>query len=263
VVIRLKEMKVTEKPGEGGRVSGEIAVVMGFELKRDGETVPLLQYKGGGRYERPASRNDVVEPALRKSLGDALAYLNTWMDKEANSNPKLAKGIKVTFTDYNGRSNQDTVFYNPAKPLRWEDFQATPTKASRFSATVFPSFAYEGESNVINGIIHLNLNMKVYVLTESSWVKPDARDAYGLNHEQRHFDIVKLVAERFKQKIKPNDLSVEDYNSIIQYHFIESYREMNQLQDQYDAETRHGVDKIAQELWNQRLEKELKAMGIK
>jgi hypothetical protein len=263
IVIRLKEMQVKEAATASGRVEGKIAVEMAFELNQDGETVPLLQYKGGGRYERSANRNEVTETALRQSLVEALRYLNTWMDREANTNPKLAKGIKVTFTDYTGSADQDTVFYSPNKTLRWEDFKADINRSSRFSASVFPSFGYEGETEVKDGIIHLNLTMKVYVLKSSSWVKDSAKDPYGLNHEQRHFDIVKLVSERFKQKIKPEDLSLADYNSNIQYLFIESYREMNQLQDQYDAETRHGIDTAAQERWNLRLEKELKEIGVK
>ncbi|MDO6391825.1 hypothetical protein Q4E40_16935 [Pontibacter sp. BT731] len=263
ITIRLKELQVKETPAAAGRVAGNISVIMFFEMEREGETVPLLQYKGGGRYERPATRNEVTEPALRQSIVEALRYLNTWMDREANTNHRLAKGIKVSFTDYSTPADQDTVFYDPNRPLTWNDFKADVNKTSRFSATVFPSFAYEGETEVRDGIIHLNLNMKVYVLKSSSWVKENAQDPYGLNHEQRHFDIVKLVSERFKQKIKPEELSLADYNSNIQYLFIESFREMNQLQDQYEAETRHGLDKAAQDSWNQRLDKELKAMGVK
>lgn len=263
VTIRLKELQVKETPTDAGRVAGNISVVMAFEMEREGETVPLLEYKGGGRYERSASRNEVTEPAMRQSIVEALRYLNTWMDREADTNPRLAKDIKVRFTDYIAPPDQDTVFYDPGRPLNWQDFQADVNRTSRFSATVFPSFAYEGQTEVSDGIIHLNLNMKVYVLKSSSWVKENARDAYGLNHEQRHFDIVKLVSERFKQKIKPEELSLTDYNSNIQYHFIESYREMNRLQEQYDAETRHGLDKAAQDNWNQRLDKELKAVGAK
>jgi hypothetical protein len=263
VVIRLKELQVKETAATAGRVAGNVSVVMEFETVRDGETIPLLSYKGGGRYERPASRNEVTEPALRQSLVEALRYLNTWMDREANTNHKLARGIKVTFTDYTAPSDLDTVFYDPRRPLNWKDFQANVNRSSRFAATVFPSFGYDGDSRVVDGIIHLNLTMKVYVLKSSSWVKDSAQNPYALNHEQRHFDIVKLVAERFKQKIKPEDLSLSDYNSNVQYHFIESYREMNKLQEQYDGETRHGLDKAAQERWNQTIDTQLKALGAK
>ncbi|WP_347160006.1 hypothetical protein [Pontibacter chitinilyticus] len=263
VIIRLQQCKVTETAAANGRVAGQVEVAMAFDLQREGEPVQLLTYKGGARYNRPVSQQTVVEPALRQSLEEALRYLNTWMDQEADHNPKLARSLIVSIKDYTRNADDDTVFYAPARPLTWDDFQAPPTASSSFAASVFPSFAYEGQTDVVNGVIHLDLEMKVYVLRGSSWVKAAARNAYSLNHEQRHFDIVKLVAERFKQKIQPDNLTLEDYNSIIQYQYLESFREMNRLQEQYDGETQHGLNEAAQQRWSERIEKELQAYGIK
>lgn len=264
VVVRLKECCVSETAGaKAGRVEGHVVVAMAFEYQREGQTIPLVEYKGGARYDRPASQHGVVEPALRRSLADALLYLNTWMDREAGSNEKLAKALQVTFRDHALNAEDDSVFYSPDRPLNWSDFQGAPSKPSSFAASVFPSFAYEGQPRVIDGVIHLDLVMKVYVLKGSSWVKAAARNAYGLNHEQRHFDIVKLVAERFKQKLTPERLTLEDYNSIMQYEYIESFREMNRLQEQYDNETRHGLDEAAQASWNQRINEELRTFSSK
>jgi hypothetical protein len=184
------------------------------------------------------------------------------MNQEAGKNEKLATGIKVNFTDYVRNAEDDTVFYSPNRPLNWNDFTATP-RGTRYAALVFPGFAYQGGSEVVNGVIQLNLAVKVYVIRSSSWVKPIARDPYSLNHEQRHFDIVKLIAERFKRKIQPDSLTLEDYNSIVQYKFIESYREMNRLQEKYDNETGHGTNQAAQETWNNRIEADLRKYGIK
>ncbi|MFD2247916.1 hypothetical protein [Pontibacter ruber] len=263
VVVRLKEYKATEKPGANGRVDGQVMVNMAFELQRKGENVPLVEYSGGARYTRSAAQQMAIEPLLRQSLVEAVRYLNTWMDKEADRNEKLAKGIKVHFKEHTRNADDDTVFYSVDRPLAWSDFQGSSAKPSKYAATVFTSFGYEGNSEVKNGIIHVDLALKVYVLRGSSWVKAGASDAYSLNHEQRHFDITKLVAERFKQKIHPDSLTLEDYNSIIQYHFIESFREMNRLQDQYDGETQHGLNRIAQESWNNRIDAELRAFEVK
>jgi hypothetical protein len=190
---------------------------------------------------------------------DGIQYLNDWMNDAAPGSELLAKGIKVNFTDYGQNTDPDTVFYNFDRPLGWDDFQGRP-RLSRYAASVFPGFSYDGSSEVKEGVIHVNLDVKVYMVKEASWVKANARDAYGLNHEQRHFDLVKLVAERFKQKIKPDLLTLEDYNSIIQYQFIESFREMNRLQEQYDQETRNGLDPMAQQRWNHKIDAELKAL---
>jgi hypothetical protein len=262
VTIRLQECRVTEQAAEKGRIEGRVEVTMAFDYKRNGETVHLAEYKGGARYKRSASQVNGVEPALRQSLSAGLQYINTWINQNAPHNELLARGIQVTFTDYTLNQPGDTVFYTPDRPLTWSDFKAPP-RPGRFAATVFPSFAYDGNSMLKNGIIHINLTMKVYVLKESSWVKDNARNTHGLNHEQRHFEIVKLVTERFKQKVQPQHLTIEDYNSIIQHEYIESFREMNRLQEQYDTETQHGLNYAIQEQWNQRIDKELASFGIK
>src|SRR5690606_11836152 len=61
IIIRLKELQVKETPMASGRVAGNISVIMSFEMEREGEMVPLLQYKGGGRYDRSVTRNEVTE----------------------------------------------------------------------------------------------------------------------------------------------------------------------------------------------------------
>ncbi|RDC64934.1 hypothetical protein [Adhaeribacter pallidiroseus] len=262
LIIRLKECQVLETTNGKGRVEGRVRIAMAFEYRRAGKPVHLVEYRGGARYGRPTGSLTVVEPTLRQALIAGLSYINTWMNQEAGKNEKLATGIQVNFTDYVRNAEDDTVFYAPNRPLNWNDFTATP-RGTRYAALVFPGFAYQGGSEVVNGVIQLNLTVKVYVIRSSSWVKPIARDPYSLNHEQRHFDIVKIVAERFKRKIQPDSLTLEDYNSIVQYKFIESYREMNRLQEKYDSETGHGTNHGAQEAWNSRLAADLRKYGIK
>jgi hypothetical protein len=263
VTVRLKQCIITEAPAGNGRVNGQVIISMAFDYERDGEMIHLVEYTGGGAsYNRSANQLTAVEQALRQSLGSALKFFNTWINEEASRSEKLAKDLRVSFTDYTRNVEEDTIFYSGDRPLIWDDFREKP-RNNRFAASIFPSFAYEGRSEVINGIVHINVVMKVYMLKNSSWVKEGARDDYGLNHEQRHFDIVKLVAERFKQKIQPDSLTIEDYNSIMQYHYLESYREMNRLQEQYDQETRHGLDQAAQERWNRRIDQELALITAK
>jgi hypothetical protein len=261
VQVRVQECRVLEKPAAGGRVEGQVTVTLVFDIQREGKTVLSLPYKGGARYIRLPHQVSVVEPTLRQSLTDALTYLNTWMNREAGRTEKLATALKVTFKDFARRDDPDTLFYHVGQPLRWEDFRAQP-RGGTYAAAVFSSFAYEGESRVVNGVIHLDLTMKVFVVRDASWVR-QGRDAYALNHEQRHFDIAKLIAERFKKQVQPQHLTIADYNSQIQYQFLESWREMTALQEQYDRETRHSLDQAAQARWNQQIDRELVALGAK
>ncbi|MFT2010879.1 hypothetical protein ACMA1I_19550 [Pontibacter sp. 13R65] len=263
VVIRLQECMVRETPGEKGQINGRVVVKMAFDLQRESDRVRLVEYTGGARYVRSPSQRGMVEPTLRQSLAGGLQYLNTWMNNEANRHEKLAKGIKINFLEQKDLSTLDTVFYQVNRPLTWNDFTGQPGKSSHYAASVFPGFSYQGDTEVKNGIVHLNVTLNVFMVQSSSWVKPMARDDYSLNHEQRHFDIAKLVAERFKKRIDPENLTVEDYNSQIQYQYLEAYRELNQMQEQYDRETRHSLDSLAQDRWNKKIDDELRLLGVK
>lgn len=262
VLINLRECSITEKPLEDGSVEGMVVVSMEFNLQGKNENKYLTEYQGSTRYVRAPGRHTIVEQALRQSLAGSLKYLNNWMDQEAPHNIKLAKGMKISFTDFTESTGDDTVYYDPARPVTWDDFLAKPAKKDKFVASIFPNFGYRNSSEVKDGYLNLDITFRVYMLKNISWVRDNARDAYGLNHEQRHFDITKIVVERFKQKILQKELSMEDFDGELGFLYIEAYREMNKLQDQYDHETSHGINRAAQEQWNKKISAELESFGI-
>ncbi len=263
VTIRLKELSINETAVGTNRVNGRLALVMVFDVTRDDDTFELVTFRTSAQYQRPAGQLEVVEPTLRQALVNGLTFFNDWINQNVNQHEKLATRLQVNIKNYTRNPDSDTVFYDPARPLVWSDFLAPVPRLSRYAAQVFTSFAYEGRSEVKNGVIQVNLTFKIFTLKNSSWVSEPARNAYALNHEQRHFDIAKLVTERFKKRIIPDSLSLNDYNSEIQYQYIEAYREMNRLQEQYDGEANHGIIQGAQERWNQRLDAELRSFGLK
>lgn len=263
VTIRLTDLKLTETAVGSSRVDGKLSLAMAFDVLREGEPYELVMFRTTARYQRPAGQLTVVEPTMRQALVSGLVFFNDWVNRNADKDERLAGGLRVNITSYVRNPDSDTVFYDPNRPLVWADFRAPVSPRSRYSAEVFTSFAYEGRSTIQNGVININLLFKVFTLKNSSWVTEAARNAYGLNHEQRHFDITKLVTERFKKRIIADSLSLNDYNSEIQYQYIDAFREMNRLQDQYDAETEHGINQAAQERWNQRIDAELRSFGLK
>ncbi len=266
IAMRVRQCRVSET-AVGNRVTGQFSYAVAFDLMGKDDagaetSTRLTEYRGSANYTRPVGQTDVIESTIRQILSASLRSLNEYMKRESGKNEKLAKSLRVNFTDDTRITDDDTVQYNPARKLTWADFRAEPRRGSHYAAEVFTSFAYEGKSTVKDGVITLNLSAKVYMLKESSWARADARNAYALNHEQRHFDIVKITLERFKRKIQPDSLTLEDYNSIIQYQFIESFREMNRMQTQYDSETRHSLNQAAQESWNRKIDAELRTFGV-
>jgi len=172
--------------------------------------------------------------------------------------------IKVVFSPDRRpeNPNSDSLFYQPHRKLRWSDFKATPPLRGPSGAVSYTSFAYEGSSLQRKDTLQINLTLQVFFVKSASWVKSFAKDDFALEHEQLHFDITWLVALRFQQRIKNIELTVEDFDSIIQYQYIESFREMNKLQEAYDRETNHGQDAGAQQHWKRSIRDALATLTV-
>ncbi|QHL87233.1 hypothetical protein GU926_07225 [Nibribacter ruber] len=261
ITLKIKEYQVTETPGDKGKVNGQVAISVAFELRREGKQIHLLDYKSGARYIRSSHQLTVVESTLRKLLNGSLEYLHLWMEREAAGNEKLAKGLQVHITDHLENTEPDTLFYDPNQPLNFSDFKGR-RPPNNFAASIFPGLSYESTATMDKGIIHIKIHVKVYALRELTQIQDNARDARTLNHEQRHFDIVKVAAERFKQRIQPQKLTIEDYDSMIQYEYLKALWEIGDEQKKYDADTSHGISSAGQAKWNAYLDEELKKLGV-
>lgn len=262
IQMRLKEYQVTETPGANGKIDGRVSISASFEVQREGQMLHLFEYKSGARYSRPAAQLGVVEPTLRKVLSESLRYLDLWVNQEAPHNEKLARNLKVTFSDYTRNTEEDTLFYDVNRPLQWSDFKGGSPRGG-FAASIFPFISNDIHAVVKNGTIYVDIQIKTYMVRSLSRSRADARNAYGLNHEQRHFDLVKLVTEHYKQRIRKAKLTLADYDSMIKYQYLEELWELDALQKKYDTETNHGLNATAQTRWNQKIEEELASLGLR
>ena len=191
-----------------------------------------------------------------------MLYFDKWINREAATNELLAKKVEIDFNDFEDERNKDTLFYAYGRRLRWSDFKGKPSPSSRFAAEIFPFFAFEESRNIENSVIKVDLNLKTYLVRSYSWVKDFARNSYTLNHEQRHFDLMKIASEQFRKNIISQDLRVDNYEGVLSVEYLNILREMNRRQVQYDLETKHGTDEVAQKNWNLKIDKELRLLQV-
>jgi hypothetical protein len=262
VMLTIKKFRITEAALPGGRVGGHLEVAFSFALQLNYNTVHVVDYGAGLRYTRPGNQPADVEAFLRQGIEDGSSYFNTWINSHANNTAALAKKVKVSFTDYSENPEGDTIYYSVNRPLTWTDFKERPREGS-YSAEVFTSIGYTEYREVKKGVIILNLAMKVDLPKNDCWVMGGKGDSYILNHEQRHFDIEKIVSEHFKKKILAMDLPVDNFDGPINVEYLETLREATAMQKQYDTDTHHGENRQAQEQWNEKIDNELRSLGVK
>jgi hypothetical protein len=262
VNVSLTKIKISEDKTGNGLVTGNVELVLEFFLEKPyGAETHLLTFTGKGKYQRSSNAKTVVEYALQRVFINGLTYFNSYINREAPNNVKLAKSVKLAFADYTG-TDEDTVYYSRSRPLIWDDFKGK-LSSSKYAAYVYPEFGYEENVSIVNGVIYAKFRIRVSLTKSASWVNVNARNSYVLNHEQRHFDIGKILAEKFKEDISSGTLTPDNYEGIINIQYLETLREIHKMQKSYDDETNHGLNASEQSRWNKLIDGQLAKYGVK
>lgn len=257
IQARIFEFNLIESKASINNVyNGDIQLIIGFFKIGSFEPVHLVDYSGSVQYRRSANRLDMIESVVNRIFRSSLEYFDTWIKMQVLDNRNLAQGVRLEIIDKSKDSHKDTVYYTPQRPLDWDDFRDRPNPRSRFNASIFTSFSIQGKALVESGTIVQSIEIDVYMLPGQSWVRNPSD--YALNHEQRHFDVVRVVADRFIHTLKGLNLDPDWYEATLNDTYLNAYREMNRLQEIYDKQTRHGMDSVEQDKWNRMLDEALK-----
>ncbi|WAC14261.1 DUF922 domain-containing protein [Dyadobacter pollutisoli] len=251
--ITIRDLSLIEKRMGPNKVTGEVKLSIRFRWYRNMQPVELTNYQTSATYTRPERDYDYAK-LVKQLLDQSLTHFQKWMTQNAGKNPALARNLLLVFKEINNTSAEDTVFYSPKRPLIWDDFKVRNGKpGSRYAAAVFTSFGYEGRSYPKDDDLVVEIGLKIFMVKSMSWARTDSRNAGTLRHEQIHFDITRLVVEKFKERLRKAELTIEDYDSEIQYEFLEAFRQMNTDQEQYDGETGHGLNDGVQAAWDRKI----------
>lgn len=120
-----------------------------------------------------------------------------------------------------------------------------------------------GQSSVFIGMLQkskgafLSFSVDACFDQSESWIKSSHKNPETLMHEQGHFDITEIYARELSKKLNSKKFLIKEteeadliYKSIVQ--------EMNELQIQYDMETKGGTIMDKQQEWLHKIEESLK-----
>ncbi len=149
--------------------------------------------------------------------------------------------------------NSDTVYYNIQRKLTWDDFKGKPDLNHKGSAVTSSGFAFSWNGQNDGDTFYLKISVYTFFTKSNSWKKSMVKTDYHLLHEQTHFDITMLGANKFLRELKKASYTLQNYQQLINQIFNRVYNENIALQNTYDRETRHSLDKEKQEVWNERI----------
>jgi len=156
--------------------------------------------------------------------------------------------------------------------LTWDDFRGVPdytalSSGAAIKADLKHQTSYE--SKITQGSCHYwftKVKGIAYMSKMESWVKPDQKYFWTLQHEQIHFDIVQIHAKKFNQRVENELLNQKFLCPVGSDSWFESKiktaayakvtvilnqarEEIGFMQKAYDEQTRHGMNNEQQKRW--------------
>lgn len=157
-------------------------------------------------------------------------------------------------------SKSDTIYYDFNQQLTWRDFQGKPDASSPGGAVTASGFAFDSKMNYDGKTIYLDIGIYTFFTKNDSWKKANINSDYHLLHEQHHFDITRLSAEKLLANISSARFTKENYRTLLSSIFEKAYNDNSTLQHQYDEETNHSIDTAKQLEWNNKIALEIKRL---
>lgn len=168
--------------------------------------------------------------------------------------------VHVFMENKTAPETSDTIYYNFDRKLTWKDFQGKPQPGVPWGAMTASGFSFNSSMNMDGDKIDITVGVFTFFIKHDSWKKPDINSDYHLEHEQHHFDITRLHAQKLLEEIEKANFTGSNFKQLLNSIFDKVYDENIAMQHQYDLETKNSMDVQGQTKWNQKISDEIEKL---
>lgn len=138
---------------------------------------------------------------------------------------------------------EELLDWSSSRRLTWADYKAKPNPDSDAAAstTSYLGISYNIKSDGFSYTIESKFSMT------RSWGLH--KTAYILSHEQGHFDIAEVFARKLHQKMSAYTFDRKTYQKDLKKIYQDILDEKEEMQNEYDRETNHSINKEKQAGW--------------
>lgn len=256
VDLHITELHLQELPG-ALRTKVEAITTVAFFVKG----TKVTEYRGRSEVQTMGDVFRHIEDLIRQSLRNSLLEFDNWWGKNKwiySSDAPVGLTVEIEHTP----KDTNLLGYAPARALTPQDFRAVPDDLSRAAASTASAIKVKYSTQIDNGLVRVHVLITPYFDKIKSWyLKKHHDNVRILMHEQRHFDIVAVKACELADTMRRQQLTKSNYLETLEGIADQKQREMNALQVQYDAETRHGTNNPMQDKWNKLVKELLERQG--
>lgn len=146
---------------------------------------------------------------------------------------------------------EDSNFFvwSAKRKLTWSDFKGIPPENSNGHSAVTES-SVKVNYRLWNDSMECNVFACFFV--NKSWVLDSSRLEL-LNHEQRHFDLSEIQARKLREYLSKWKKG-RDFQTYLSFGRDSINQFCHHIQDQYDIETNHSLNRNAQNQWDKKID---------
>lgn len=151
------------------------------------------------------------------------------------------------------RANEELMPWSPEKKLTWTDYKAKPDPSSDAAASTSTYLVID--YNIRNN----DMSYRIQSLFSKTRSWGLHKTDYILSHEQGHFDIAEIFARILHKKMSAYKFDRRSYQKDLDKIYQNVVDDKSEMQNQYDRETRHSINKEKQAEWLLKIQKLLEA----
>jgi hypothetical protein len=166
----------------------------------------------------------------------------------------LLSSLLIAQFSFAQSKNEELIKWSASRKLTWDDYKAKPDPGSGAAASTTTHLGIEYNINS-NGFSY---KIASHFSKTTSWGlhKTD----YILSHEQGHFDIAEFFARKLYKQMAAYQFNKKTYQQDLNKIYQDVLDEKEEIQNQYDDETNHSINKEKQAEWLKKIEKMLKEL---
>ena len=145
-------------------------------------------------------------------------------------------------------AHAQTIKWAEGDRLTWSDFKGRPNDNSPYFALTQAGITYSYTVNYSDNNYALDFKIGCEFDKRLSWSIKEKQTPTLLQHEQLHFDINELFARKLAAILKAKTYSA-NYKQEVSEVFAGIIDQIKEMQEKYDIETRHSMNREKQAEW--------------
>lgn len=241
--------------GTGIHTRTDLLLMVSFFIKGE----KISHFSGNGYVEGGGDVVKPIEEMIRKNLQNGMLKFDEWWLKNkdqyyaSKGAPRL---VAVNVQIEKASDDPDIIVYASGRPLQITDFEAKPDELSMATAITNSGMLISYDAKTMNGEVNVLVHITPYFDKARSWFRNRNNNSKTLLHEQKHFEITFIKACELMQAIHNTKFTANYARELDQLN-RQMQKECDQMQADYDAQTKHGQIMAAQNKWNILIEEAL------